>query len=74
MVIIKVVTYKEARLRYFQRRIDNLKRRLDWWTNPKRCDDYGWVQTENTLTDIGQQISFYEDAIKALGGGNNAIN
>lgn len=64
---LKVVTYEEARLKYFREQRDAAERRVNYWCNAKQADRVGWMEASDRASEAGMQYNFYKDAIVALG-------
>lgn len=62
------ISYEQQRLEYFKNRKAECEHKLEWYKNRKAVGVLAEEVRIEKCTEYGKKISFYTDAIKALGG------
>lgn len=70
---LKLKSYEESRLEYFQEQKAHAARCLDYWVGALRKGKAGYnqIELEDKCCEYAAQLEFYNDAINAFGGEND---
>ena len=63
---IKVMTYKESRLEFFERQRESAQRRIEYWCKPVQADRVGVLEALDRASKAVAEVCYYTDAINAL--------
>lgn len=71
---IKVMTYEESRLEFFERQREAAQRRIEYWCKPGQADRVGVLEAHDRASKAGAEVCYYTDAIHALYPAKSAEN
>ena len=66
MTVLKEITYKEERLKFFVEKRKIIQKRFDRLEKQMKPDEPYLSERRQILSDCGRELSFYDDVIKML--------